>query len=93
MYNLTKAQRAMLEEAARLNREVYGEWFIPAKHEMALVYDTKATAKALCAKGMLEWRVFLPAIAKYYEIIEYRITEDGRAALHSCYSITVSVKE
>lgn len=81
----------MLEQAAALGERAYerDQWFIPDKSG-AEVYGTVATAKSLCGCGLLEYRVYLPAVGKYSEIIEYRITDDGRAALHTCHTIAVS---
>ena len=75
---LSNAQYETLHEAyLYYKRSVTGGWFYPSRYELAEVYTTTPTCKALCRKGLLEYRVGLPAIGKYPEALEFRITEDG----------------
>lgn len=76
---LTRAQIYMLNQAEMVarRRDTDGGWFIPAKHETADVYGTVATCKALCGRGLLEYRVVQQAVGRYRAILEYRITDAG----------------
>jgi hypothetical protein len=78
---LTKPQFNMLIEAVSLLDESNEreQWFIPCKSgEAPIVWGTKATAKALCGKGLLEYHVAFEAVNHLPAIIEYRATEAGR---------------
>lgn len=79
---LTKAQIDLLEMASNAQGNSRGYW-MPFKYELAEVYGTHGTAKALCGKGLLEYHVYLEAAGRYPAVLEYRITQAGRDWLDS----------
>lgn len=88
MAKLTKAQRDVLEQAALVARFRKGSgaddgnrWFTPMRHDAALVYAHTNTCKALCGKGLLEYRVYMEAINGYPAILEFSITDAGQRFL------------
>jgi hypothetical protein len=79
---LTPAQIDMLEQAYHLTlRSEFGikdqGWFEPSKHESADVIGLKRTCKALCRKGLMEYKVIFDAVGKLPEILSFRITYAG----------------
>lgn len=74
MVKLTKAQTDILESAALVS-----EWFTPypPRYETAAVIGRVSTCKALCGKGLLEYRVYMEAVNRLPEILQFRITWAG----------------
>lgn len=79
MKKLTEAQKSTLYDAARRYGNTGTGWFYPSRYELTDVYTTKATCRALCGKGYLEYRTFDYSKVKgeWVPDNEYRITQQG----------------
>lgn len=89
MIQLSRTQKDVLEQAiGKYKRDLHPRhmdqgWFYPQRHECAEVFATHATCKALCGRGLLEFRAIsvYERAGKWYSDNEYRVTQAGIEAL------------
>lgn len=76
---LTPAQQSTLYDAARCRKPGLTGWFYPSRYELAEVYTTVATCRALCGRGFLEYETvdYVKRNGEWFPENKYRITDKG----------------